>query len=184
MNIIDKFLARIPLTEVTIWTTINSNAVMERIEYGLMPVLIKRNRGEFFTFHGSYDENYFKIQARLKNSDGEDTFPNDISVGIGFIRFPINIETSPIFYGRVFDDGDNGSIIKGHFGLPFPTLGLLLALVLLTIQWIVPKWSNLFAILIVFLILWSVMNMMEFITERKGILDFLKGLFYDVIQAK
>lgn len=181
MNIINKFLARIPFTEVTIRTTINSYAVIERIEYGVKPILTKRNRGEFFTFHGSYEGNYFKIQAHLRNSDGEDAFPSNKSVGIGFIQFPVNMETSPVFYGRVFDNGGDGAIIKGHFGLPFPTLGLLFALALLATQWINQKWTDALMILSIFLILWSVMNITEFAIERKGILDFLKGLFYDVI---
>jgi len=184
MNIIDKVLVRIPFNEVTIRTTINSYSVIERIEHGLKPFFIKRQKGQFFTFEGAYEGNYFVLQGHLRNSNGDDAFPNTSYVGIAFIRIPVKTETSPTFYGRVFDDGENGAIIKGHFGIPFPTFALTCVLILLGFAKFYPKWSDISIGLSFFLIIWSVMSLIEFTTERKGIIDFLKGLFYDVIKAK
>jgi hypothetical protein len=184
MNIIDKILVRLPFSEVTIRTTINSSSVIERVEQGLKPFFIKRQKGQFFTFDGSYNGNYFVLQGHLRNSNGDDAFPNTSYLGIAFIRIPVKIETSPTFYGSVFDDGDNGAIIKGHFGVPFPIFALICVLVLLGVAKFYPEWSELLIGFSIFLIIWSIMSLIEFATERKGIINFLEGLFYDVIKTK
>ena len=183
MNIFDEFIAKIPVSEVTIKTSISSYAVIERLERGIMPSFIIRHRESSFSFEGSYSGNYFRLQGHFINSDGEDAFPNKTSVGIGFIRLPVRIETSPTFYGRVRDT-DNGSIIKGHFGFPFPILSLFLVLILFIFAMFYPAINGVVLGFATFLLVWSVFSLPEFITERKGIMDFLKGLFSDVIKIK
>jgi hypothetical protein len=184
MNMIDKILARIPFSEVAYRTTINSYSVIERIEQGVKPFLVKWQKDQFFTFDGSYTGNYFILQGHLRNPDGEDAFPNTPTVGIAFIRIPVKIETSPTFYGRVIDDGDNGATINGHFGIPFPIFALLCVIVLLGIAKLYPEWSDISLFFSIFFLMWSIMSLNEFITERKGMIDFLNGLFYDVIKTK
>lgn len=184
MNIFDKILVRVPFSEVTIKTTINSYSVIERIEQGLKPFLMKPQKHQFFTFEGSYEGNYFVLQGHLRNANREDAFPNTSHVRVAFIRIPVRTETSPTFYGRVFDEGENGAIIKGHFGVPFPTFALMCALALFGIAKYYPEWSGISIALALFLIMWSVMGLVEFSTERKGLIDFLHGLFYDVIKTK
>lgn len=183
MNIIEKSLAKIPFNEVTIKTSIPAKAVIERIDHGVKPFFNRRQQGQFFTFDGSYDENYFKIQGHLRNSDGEDAFPNKASIRIAFVRLPLQMETSPTFYARVFDDEDNGATIKGHFGIPFPAFTLVCVLLLLLTAKIYPRFSDISLFFSIFMLIWSVTSILEFITERKGIIDFLKGLFYDVIKT-
>lgn len=184
MNIIDNFLVRIPLTEITIKTTINSYSVIERIEYGVKPFFMRQQKGQFFTFNGTYEGNYFILQGHLRNPDGEDAFPSTSYINIAFIRIPLQTETSPTFYGRVFDDDDNGAIIKGHFGIPFPTFALICVIGLLGFAKFYPKWSEYSLIFSFFLIMRSIFSLIEFVTERKGIIEFLKGLFYDVIKTQ
>lgn len=184
MNIIEKSLAKIPFNEVIIKTTIPAKAIIERIDYGVKPFFNRRQQGQFFTFDGSYEENYFKIQGHLRNPNGEDAFPNKVSIRIAFVRLPLRIETSPTFYGRVFDDENNGATIKGHFGIPFPTFALVCVLVVLLIAKIYPRFSEISLFFSIFLLIWSVTSIIEFITERKGIIDFLKGLFHDVIKTE
>lgn len=176
MNILDEILARIPISEVTIKTTIDSYAVIERIEYWAKPGRIRRQGKQWFIFDGSYRGNYFKIQGHKTNYDGVDAFPTNTFTGIP-------IETSPAFYGRVFDDGD-GSIIRGHFGLPFPGLIALGILLLLFVGRIYPNWWNTSLGVSLLLMVWIVFSLVELIVERRGVLDFLKGLFSDVIQTE
>jgi len=183
VNFLDRILARIPFTEVTIKTSVSSFAVIERVGCGLQPALFMRQRSQFFTFEGSDQGNYFKIQGHLRNPDGQDAFPNKIYIGIAFIRIPLRIETSPTFYGRVFDDAD-GAIIRGHFAIPFPILALVIVLLLFLFGVVYPVWLKLSLWISLCLIAWSLVSLVEFITERQGILDFLKGLFADVIRTK
>src|SRR5512138_3089131 len=130
MNIIDEMLARIPISEVTIKTTLGSYAVIELIEARAKPGRLKRQGKQWFSFEASYRGNYFKIQAHLTNYDGEDAFPpNTFAI--------IPLETSPTFYGRVFDRGEEGAIIRGHFGFPSPGLIALCILLLLLLGWMV-----------------------------------------------
>lgn len=184
MNILDKLIVRIHFSEVTIKTTINSHAVIERIEHGLKPFFIKRQGKQFFTFDGLYEGNYFVLQGHLRNADGGDAFSTTFYVGVAFIRIPVNAETSPKFYGRVFDDGDHGSTIKGHFGIPFPTFALICVMALLGVAKFYPNWAELSAGFSLILIIWSLASLIEFTTERKGIIDFLSGLFNDVIKKE
>ena len=181
MNAIDKILAKLPLNHVTIRTTIDSASIIERIEFGIQPTQRKRQRSEYYTFEGSYYGNYFKIQGHLMNPDGSDAFPKGGPyVSVGFVGIPLNIETSPTFYGRVFDK-EEGSIISGHFALPFPILSLLLVIILLIGGLIFPVIQIVTHTLVLILLLWSVSSLIEFYTERKAIIDFLKGLLFDVI---
>ena len=177
MNPIDLVLAKVPISEITIKTTINSCAVIERIDRCILPIFRTRQNGQYFIFDGSYEGNYFFLRGHLKNCDGKDAFTSNSYVGFAFIRIPVKIETSPIFYGRVFNDGENGSTIKGHFGIPFPTLTLVIVLGLFAAAKLLPKWSELIISPSLILIFLSVMHLDQFITERKGIIDLLKGLF-------
>ncbi len=53
-------------------------------------------------------------------------FPSYLGyIGIAFVASPLKIETSPVFYRRVFDDPQGGSAIRGHFGIPFPAANLI-----------------------------------------------------------
>lgn len=180
MNAIDNFVARIPFSEVTIRTSLNSYEVIERIERGVAPAFNKKNGGEFYTFEGGYDGNYFVIQTHRRKETGEDAYPDDFYVTLLFFRFKVKAEASPIFYGRVFDDEQTGSTIKGHFGLPFPTFCLLIALIMMGFIIRFPQYRDGLAIIPMVSVLISLWTLNEFIDERKGILDFLKGLFYDV----
>jgi len=180
MNSIDKFLAKIPLNDVTIRTDIDSVSVIERIDFGVRPVHRSRQRSHYYSFEGSYYGNYFRIQGHLMNPDGSDVFPEGVLyLSVGFIGFPFGIESSPTFYGRVFDDGE-GSIIRGHFALPFPILSLLVVLLLLFIGSVIPFFQFYAHSLSIFLVVWSITSWIEFFIERKAILDFLKGLLFDV----
>ncbi len=181
MNIFDDILARIPLTEVTIKTTLPAYAVMERVDYGVRPCLMRRQRSQYFTFEGSSEGNYFKIQGHLTNPNGKDAFPRGGYIGIAFIGVPLNIETSPTFYGRVFNDGE-GAIIRGHFAVPFPMLSLLVVMLLLVLGWMFPRLHEISLGFSLFMVMWSIMSLIEYVTERKGILDFLQGLFFGVIK--
>ena len=154
---------------------------MERVDYGVRPCLTRGQRSQYFTFEGSSEGNYFKIQGHLTNPNGTDVFPRGGYIGIAFIAIPLNIETSPTFYGRAFNDGD-GAIIRGHFAIPFPMFSLLVVLLLLALDWMFPRLHDFSFIFSLFLISWSIMSLVEYLTERRGILDFLKGLFFDVIK--
>ena len=123
MRRLDEMLVRIPASTVKLKTTINSHAVIERLEYSVMPVFTRWKRERHFVFDGSFEGNYFTIRARFKESNNEEVFPPYNVFVYGFRLF--SIETSPVFYGRVFDDGDAGSTIEGHFGVPFPFLCLI-----------------------------------------------------------
>ena len=182
MNIIDKFLARIPISEVIITTTINSYSVIERVEHGVQRSYKKRQWEPFFTFDGSFVGNYFKIQGHLIDPSGEDTSPGSFSIGIPFLNF-LRIEVSPKFYGRVFDDPKTGAIIRGHFGVPFPTLFLIFALLMLVIGFLYQDWADYSLGFALFLVLCSVLSLREYLTVRKEIIDFLKGLFHEVTKA-
>lgn len=177
----EEFLAKIPLTELTIKTTIPSYSVIERIEYGIKPFLVKRQGGEFYTFEGAYYGSHFKIQSKYRKSNGEDAFPNGFLLSIPLFAAWIKMETSPVFYGRVIEES-KGATIKGHFGIPFPIGALLAALILLLAGKLYPIISGYTNTLSVFLIAASLFSLTEFITERKGTIDFMKGLFYDVIR--
>ncbi len=181
MNKIDLFFAKITISEVVLKTSINSLAVIERLEYALKPMLKKKQDGEYYIFYGSYWGNYFKIQGHQMNPDGTDAFPNEGEVRFAIFSFPIRIETSPSFYGRVFDD-EAGSIIRGHFGLPFIILSLVCFLIIYFITWLLPKLANVTLIFALFFLMWSLFSIIEFIMERKAIIDFLKGLYFDVIR--
>jgi hypothetical protein len=173
-------LVRIPASTVKLKTTINSHTVIERLEYSVMPVFTRWKRERHFVFDGSFEGNYFTIRARFKESNNEEVFPPYNVFVYGFRLF--SIETSPVFYGRVFDDGDAGSTIQGHFGVPFPFLCLISVLAIGGIAAIIPGLPNLlpeFSLIAIFL---SLFGIREFITERNGVVDFLKGLFYDVVR--
>jgi hypothetical protein len=177
-------LVRIPASTVKLKTTINSHAVIERLEYSVMPVFVRWKREQHFVFDGSFEGNYFTIRARLIESNNEEVFPPDsFFVTILFFTFRLlTVETSPVFYGRVFDDGDAGSTIEGHFGVPAPFLCLISILVLGIVSAIIPGSMGFlpeFSMLMIFV---SIFKIPEFITERNGIIDFLKGLFFDVIR--
>jgi len=181
MRRLDEVLVKIPASTVMLKTTIPSYAVIERLEYSVMPVFTRWKKEQHFVFDGSFTGNYFTIQAKLKESNNEDVFPPQSVFVNGFRLF--SVETSPVFYGRVFDDGDAGSTIQGHFGVPFPFLCLLSVLVSGGIAMIISglmKFLPEFALIMIFI---SVFSMPEFITERDGVIDFLKGLFYDVIRT-
>lgn len=183
MNAIDNILARIPVREVTIKTAIDSYAVIERLQHGVAPLpLPPRQRTFFFTFEGSYEGNFFKIQAHARNPTGEDLFP-PATVRIGFLQSPFPIETSPVFYGRVFDREEGGALIQGHFGIPFPALGSLCTLIILAAGKAYPAWGTFSFTLSLFFLVLSIETLVEFHIERKAILDFLQGLFYDAIET-
>lgn len=183
MNILDETLAKFPMSEVVIKTSIGSYAVIERVEFATKPMLIKKQNNQYFTFSGTYKANYFKIQSHLRNPDGNDAFPSNSSIRIAFVRIPLNLETSPIFYGRVFDD-DQGSVLRGHFGFPFPALLSLGVMILLVIGKIYPNLSEFAFGISLVMIVWAIFSLIEFFTERKGIIDFLRGLFFDVVRTK
>jgi hypothetical protein len=178
MNIIEGILARVPLTEATLKTTLPAHAVMARVENGILPAAHKRQRSIYFTFEGASEGNYFAIRGHATNPDGTDMFPAGGYIGIAFIAIPLHIETSPTFYGRAFSDND-GTIIRGHFAVPFPVIALVLVLVLLGMGWIFPGWRDGTRVFSLVLISWAIISMVEYFTERKAILDFLQGLFYD-----
>lgn len=187
MNLLDNYIAKIPLSEVTIKTTINSVAVLERIEWGTRPCYRKPFQGDYFTFHSSYYGNYFRVQSHFRKSDGKDTFPKywpTIRIAFLILKLPFGVETSPVFYGRVFDDGDQGATIKGHFGIPFPILSLFCVLLLMLIAKSTPDLKELTLTIAAFLLFWSIISVIEFIVERKGIIDFLAGLFHDVYRKE
>lgn len=177
MNRLDETLARVPLNEVTIRTTIDSYAVIERIQHAVQPVLFIPRKGQSFTFHGSCRGNYFKLHCHYYNSDGEDAYPN-------WELFGLALETSPAFYGRVFDLEAGSAVIRGHFGLPLPTFLLSCALSMLLFGMLSKSCEDFAFFLSLGLIFYSVFSMFEFYTERKGILDFLKGLFFDVTKTR
>ncbi len=184
MNLLDQVLVRIPFREVTIRTTINSYSVIERLECGIRPTFRKPSKGPFFTFEGSYHGNYFVLRGHWRNPNGEDAFPNTFYVRIAFLSIPVQIETSPKFYGRVFDDGERGAIIAGHFGIPSPAAALSCVLALLGIAKFYPHWSEIALGLAFLLFIWSFPRLLEFFIEKEGILNFLQGLFYDVIRKE
>lgn len=185
MNSVEQILVKIPITEITIKTTIHSQAVIQRIEHGVKPTFHKLQRGawDYFTFRGSAKGNFFVVKADLKDREGNDVFKNKVGIGVLFVRMWINLNTTPVFYGRVFDTPDGGSLIQGHFGMPLPTMGLVCILVLALIGRIYPSWSNPILVIGLFLLLASVVSLMEFAVERKGLLDFLRGLFDDVLET-
>jgi hypothetical protein len=181
MNPLGEFLAKLPLTEVSLKTSIGSYSVMERLDAGFMPALRMRHSGSFYTFQGNHKGNYFQIQCHFCNPDGKDAFPNESWLSVGPIRIPFRIETSPNFYGRVFDDA-GGSYIQGHFGIPAPTLALIGVPFILFLRKMVPPLDGLSFFFMIALIFFAVFGMNEYYIERKGIIDFLKGLFGDVIR--
>jgi len=183
MNSVEKYLAKLPYNEITIRTTINSLSVIERIEFGVLPVERKRQRTQYYSFEGSYHGNYFKIQGHLINPDGSDVFPKAGYISIGFIGFPLGIESSPAFYGKVFDS-EEGSIINGHFAIPFSFILLLVVLLVIYLGRVFPGFYSFSTILSMFLLLWSFSSLFEYFIERKAIIDFLKGLLFDVIKEK
>jgi hypothetical protein len=179
MHIIDKIIARIPISEVVIRTSIKSYAVIERIECGIQPSFFRDHFERYFTFHQDWSSNYFIIQSTIHEPDGSDAYPMIIYVSIGPVGFPIKIEASPIFYGRVFDD-EQGSTIRGHFGFAFPHLLVSLAILSLIIGRLIPIISETTNGLSILLISGSVFALRGFIDERDCTIDFLTGLFYNV----
>lgn len=168
MNFIDKFFARFPLNEVTIQTTINSYAVIERIEFGVQPFFAKWPKGVFFTFEGAYAGNYFVLQGHLRDPNGEDAYPSSTFIGFGSFGIRIPTETSPKFYGRVFDDGDNGSTIRGHFGFPFPIFALMCVIILLVLALVFPKWVALFLQVAIFVFILSLKGWLNISSRGKA----------------
>jgi hypothetical protein len=179
MHLIDQIIARIPISEVVIKTSIKSYAVIERIECGVMPAFFWRGNGRYFTFYSNYSSNYFIIQSTIREPDGKDSYPTIIYVSIGPVGFPIKIETSPIFFGRVFDD-EQGSTIRGHFGFAIPHLLLVVALISLIMARFISSISVIANGLTGLLLLGSILSLREFIDERDCTIDFLTGLFYNV----
>jgi hypothetical protein len=181
MKLIDKFLVRIPLSEISIKTTINSYAVIERIEHTMKPTYMRPQRNQYFTFEGSYEGNYFVIQAHLKNPDGGDAFPNYGSIGVWSFQIPFRYEISPCFYGRVFDV-DGGSVLKGHFGFPLP---FVLAPLIIVALFLVNAFHLESAFLTIFIIAafpLMIFGYIQFVIEREGLTDFLAGLFFNAIR--
>jgi hypothetical protein len=183
MNIIDNLLARIPINEVMIKTTINSYAVIERIDRSGQPDLIIPEGHPTYTVESEFDGNYFKVRGKLFDEKGNEQFPSPTLRLFGIaILLPIRID--PVFHGRVFDDGDRGSTIYGNFGLPFSILLLLCALALLLAGKLYPRLAEDFTSFTFFLVLVSVFNFPQFYSERSEVVDFLKGLFFDVIRKE
>ncbi len=183
MKIIDDMLARIPLKEVELKTSLPSPQVIERLKVGLMPVLIKRNREEYFTFEGSYNGFYMKIRCHLHDREGKHEFQQTGFISMLFFVLPIRLDTSPTFYGWITDD-EKGSIIRGHFGLPYPIVTLLIAMAAIWITMSFPILEKLTFIVVFFSLFMSITSIIGFIVERKAIIDFLKGLFFDVIRKE
>jgi len=181
MNKLDLFFAKIPISEITIRASINSLAVIKRLEYSFKPTIMLMKNEEQYEIYGSYWGNYFKIRGHILNSDGTNVFPQGLVVGFAFLRFTIKVDTSPMFYGRVFDDKD-GSTIRGHFGLPFIIFSLMCVLLILIICWFFPKLADFLGFFAIAFLFWTSYASIEFIAERKAIIDFLKGLYFDVIR--
>lgn len=171
MRRLDEVLVKIPASTVKLKTTVNSHAVIERLEYSVMPVFTRRKRERHFVFDGSFEGNYFTIRARFKESNNEEVFPPEsifVTIYIFVFRL-VTFETSPVFYGRVFGDGEVGSTIEGHFGVPFPFLCLSGALVLGAIAAIIPGLMKIIPDLALIALVLSISHIREFITERDGI---------------
>ncbi|MBL8098459.1 MAG: hypothetical protein JNK81_04720 [Anaerolineales bacterium] len=181
MNLFDEIITHLPINEVRIKTNLTSESIMERIERGLKPAQVDWQESKFFTFHGSYKDNNFKIHVNSINSDGSDVFPNRTTIGIGFILIPLTMDTSPVFYGKVIKD-ETGAVIKGHFGIPFPIMALLGVFPLVLFAKLFSRFQEALLVVSLFLVIWSISRLIEFVSERKAILDFLKGLFFDVIK--
>jgi hypothetical protein len=188
MNILDLILARINANAVKVKTTVDSYAVIERIEKYLGKGRKIRDGDSFYTYEGTYKGNYFKIQCHLLDAFGNDKFPAEkwITVDLPFYSFqiPYRFETSPVFYANVFDD-ESGSVIRGHFGIPLPFLYLIAAIVmLLGALWLGGTIRSYLFVLGIGLTIIGTRHLREFFTEREGTLIFIQNIFKDVIREE
>ena len=186
MNHVDHFLARIRTNGVVIKTTLDSYSVIEKIEDGLRSNRKIRRRGSLYSYEGSYEGNYFKIQCHYHNQDGTDAFTADraITINLPFYSFeiPYRFETSPVFYANVFDD-EAGAVIRGHFGIPLPFIYLIIAIVLLLgARSLSGTIRAYLLVLAIGLIIGGLNKLREFFTEQDGILEFLHHQFKDDIR--
>jgi len=186
MNLLDHFLARINTNAVVIKTTIDSYAVIETIEKWLGANRKIRKGESFYSYKGSYKGNYFKIQCHFHEADGTDAYTADraLTINLPFYSFeiPYRFENSPVFYAHVVDD-EAGSVIRGHFGIPFPFIYFITAIVLLLGAKVLSGVlrSYLF-VLAIGLTIVGIRRLREFFTEREGILEFIQRMFMEVFR--
>jgi hypothetical protein len=186
MNLLDLLLTRIDTNAVVARTTIDSYAAIERIEKWLGSNRKYRKEGYFYTYEGSYKGNYFKIRCHMCSAEGIDAFPADqaITINLPFysFRIPYRFETSPVFYANVFDDED-GSVIRGHFGIPIPFIYLINAImVLIVAKFLGGVLRSYFFVLGIGLTILGIRNLREFFTEREATLELIQKLFKDVLR--
>jgi hypothetical protein len=182
MNAIDRFLARLPITSLSLHVHMDSYAVIERVEIADHMKIWWRKRKRYFTFQADDEGNYFTIQAQYHETDGHDVFPPKRMVTILGVSFPVPVEESPILFGRVFDNKDgDGATIKCHFGIPIPIYLAGISAILFLAGRIFPSAADFASTAATLTFIWSLISFNQFIVERKGLIEVMEKLFHDVL---
>jgi|WetSurMetagenome_2_1015567.scaffolds.fasta_scaffold354437_2 hypothetical protein len=182
MNTIADFLTRIPITSLSIKTSIKTYAVLERIKNAIdqQETMDKQEKGYFYVV--DIEDNYFLLQtAYVKKYESNVLIPeNRISFGNAYNL--LSMDPVPIFFGKVLDSeyGD-GAIINGHFGIPAPIYLALAVPVLILLTFGFPNVVSCSLPLAGLFLFRSLISVYQFINERKGIKTYLNELFKDVI---
>ncbi len=182
-RLVDELISWIPLRDIELPTSLHSTHVYERVAFGTRPGYVRLMHGRYYTFEGGYNGSFIKIRSRLHEPSGKQTFSNAISFLFFYIGIPIQISSCPALYCRVTDD-EHGSVIKGHFGLPYTMVMMIIACALACLMIYFPKSKDSLLLMVLFALIDSINSLNQYIIERTAVIDFLKGLFYDVIRTE
>lgn len=176
MYFIEKLIAQLPVSEISIKTSLTPYAAAEFVEEKL-----KWNKGlspapGLAGFEAKCDDLYFIVQGVWNPPENSKGFETDLHIEVPFRKKPVRWNQSVKFYGRIRPDDENGAVITGHFGIPIPTFLLLCSVVFFGLTFVLPGDFESYFSLGMILLIFSIACFPRFVLEREKTVQYLKRL--------